>query len=109
MLTYAIMMITMTTAASLIEATTMKKEKGKILTTEIQIHASSEKVWSVLTDFEKYPEWNPFIKSITGNPSEGNKIKARIEPPDGNGMTFRPKVLKNEPNNRHRSRSKDTE
>jgi hypothetical protein len=73
-----------------------------ILTTEIEINASPEKVWNILMDFEKYPDWNPFIKSITGNPSEGNKIEARIEPPNGSAMTFRPTVLRLETNQEFR-------
>lgn len=66
---------------------------AKTITTEILIHATPEKVWSVLTNFEHYNTWNPFIKSITGNVAVGNKIKARIEPPGASGMTFKPKVL----------------
>lgn len=58
------------------------------LITSIKINASKEKVWKVLTDFEKYPNWNPFIKSISGDPIVGKKIRVEFEE-----MTFKPKVL----------------
>jgi len=58
------------------------------LKTQIRIEASSEEVWQVLTDFETYSTWNPFIKSIKGNVAEGERIKVHIE-----GMKFKPKVL----------------
>ncbi len=66
---------------------------SKEIKTEILINATAEKVWSILTDFDKYPDWNPFIKSITGKVLVGNKITARLEPPEAKGMTFKPKVL----------------
>lgn len=66
---------------------------AKEINTEILIHASPEKVWEILTKFELYREWNPFIKSIQGEVKVGNKITARIEPPQAKGMTFKPKVL----------------
>lgn len=62
------------------------------LTTEIEISASVEKVWQALTTFEAYPEWNPFIKSITGNVAVGNNIEVVIHPPGGSAMTMKPKV-----------------
>lgn len=65
----------------------------KEIRTEILINASPEKVWKILTDFEKYPTWNPFIKSIKGNVKVGEKIIAQIEPPEAKGMTFKPEVL----------------
>jgi hypothetical protein len=65
----------------------------KELRTEILINATPEKVWSVLTDFENYKNWNPFIKSIKGKVEAGKIIEARIEPPDGQAMTFKPKIL----------------
>jgi len=61
--------------------------------TEIKIKATPEKVWKILSDFNAYPEWNPFIKSVEGNVDIGNTIKIRIEPPNSNGMNFKPKVL----------------
>ena len=63
------------------------------LKTEILINATPEKVWAIFTDFNNYPNWNPFIKSITGDVKVGNTITARIEPPGASGMTFKPKVL----------------
>ena len=58
------------------------------LKTEILIHASSEKIWSILTNFEKYPEWNPFVKSLQGEVKVGEKIKVELP-----SMNFKPKVL----------------
>ena len=66
---------------------------AKEIKTQIVINASPEKVWAILTDFNNYGTWNPFIKSISGEVKKGSKITARIEPPGAKGMTFKPKVL----------------
>ena len=70
----------------------------KQLHTEIEIDASAKRVWELLTDFASYPEWNPFIRSIGGQPAPGERLRARLEPPGGRAMTFEPKVLTAEPN-----------
>ena len=61
--------------------------------TVITIHATLNKVWEILTNFKAYPEWNSFIKSIKGQVLVGEKISARIEPPNAKGMTFKPKIV----------------
>lgn len=66
---------------------------AKEIRTEIIINASPEKVWAVFTDFDNYPNWNPFIKSLKGDVKVGNKITVNIAPPDAKAMTFKPKVL----------------
>lgn len=66
----------------------------KELRTEIKINASADIVWKILTDLKAYSEWNPFIKHIEGTVSEGERLVARIEPPGGKPMTFKPVVLK---------------
>ncbi len=66
---------------------------AKEIKTHIRIEASPAQVWAVLTDFVKYPEWNPFIKSLTGNVAVGQTITVRLEPPGGSGTTFKPTVL----------------
>jgi hypothetical protein len=59
---------------------------------EIEIDAPPSVVWDVLADFDAYPEWNPFIPSISGQPRPGSKLEVRIAPPGGRAMTFRPTV-----------------
>ncbi|MEN8040878.1 MAG: SRPBCC domain-containing protein, partial [Actinomycetota bacterium] len=46
--------------------------------TEIDIEGSIEDVWQVLTEFDRYPEWNPFIRSIDGTPEAGERITAML-------------------------------
>jgi hypothetical protein len=70
----------------------MSKEPKQIRT-EIVIKATPAAVWNVLTDFDRYPEWNPFITSLKGAAVEGTKLIARMEPPNGYAMTFKPTVL----------------
>lgn len=84
---------------ALLKQSNLKLEK---MTTEIKttivINASPEQVWEKLTNFEEYPNWNPFIKSIKGKVAVGSTITVRIEPPEAKGMTFKPKVLVYETN-----------
>ena len=69
----------------------------KELHSEIQIDAPAERVWKLLTDFDSYPQWNPFIRNIIGQPAPGERLEVRLAPPGGRAMTFRPKVLTAEP------------
>jgi len=66
----------------------------KIIETEILINTTPDQVWVVLTDFESFPDWNPFIRSIKGQKKVGETLEVQIQPPGGKGMTFRPEVLK---------------
>lgn len=78
----------------------------KSIKTEIVINAEVEKVWKILTDFEKHPNWNPFIKRIEGEKVKGKTIGVTIQPPSGGGMTFNPVVLKFESNSEFRWKGK---
>ena len=62
--------------------------------TEIEIAASPERVWSILIDFARYPQWNLFIRSLYGVAKPGEKLRATIQPKGRRTMTFRPRVLK---------------
>jgi|SRR5690606_5607794 len=78
----------------------------KKIETEIIINTDISTVWNVLTDFDNHPNWNPFIKSIQGIKSVGEKLTVSIKPPEGNGMTFKPVILKYEPNKEFRWKGK---
>jgi len=60
----------------------------KEIKTSIDISASPETVWNVLTNFSEYENWNPFLKSVEGDFYVGNKVKI-----NAGGMKFKPKVL----------------
>lgn len=62
------------------------------LTADITIAATPERVWEVLTDFEAYPEWNPFIVEIAGEPTVGTRLEAKIQPAGKKATRFRPTV-----------------
>ena len=64
----------------------------KLLKTEIKINASPERVWSILTDLEKYTEWNPFIKNAKGKVQAEQKLEVIISPPNSKEMVFKPVV-----------------
>ena len=74
----------------------------KEIKTEIIINTKPEKVWEVLTDFKKYPTWNPFIQNISGEQKVGSKLDVSIHPLEGNGMTFQPTLFKFEENREFR-------
>lgn len=66
---------------------------GKLIYTEIRINAPAQKIWSVFADFEKYPEWNPFIKSLEGEPKKDSRISVMLQAPEKKPMLFKPRVL----------------
>ena len=67
------------------------------LHTSIEIDAPVERVWQIFSRFEDYPKWNPFIKHVEGPVEAGAKIKVRLVPPGGRGITMRPTILRIEP------------
>jgi hypothetical protein len=70
----------------------------KELRSEIEINASAERVWHVLTDFASFPQWNPFIRHASGEPKAGERLEVTIQPSGARGMTLHPTVLKTELN-----------
>lgn len=57
------------------------------ISTSVEINASKEIVWNILTDFNNY-SWNPFIKKIEGLTEVDKSFKVEL-----GGMKFKP-VLK---------------
>ena len=70
----------------------------KEIHTEIEIIASPESVWTVLTDFASFRYWNPFIRQISGNPQLGAKIEVHLQTSRGKTRVYRPIITRIEPN-----------
>lgn len=67
------------------------------ISTEIDINASAQTVWRILTDFAEYPHWNPFIRQLAGSAQAGATLQAGIQPPGGKIMRFSPTLLAADP------------
>jgi uncharacterized protein YndB with AHSA1/START domain len=68
--------------------------------TEIEIDKSAEAVWVAFSDFESYPDWNPFIRRIEGDVAVGSKLEVMLQHPGGDAMGFTPTVTELEPGGR---------
>jgi len=69
----------------------------RTISATVDIAATPQQVWAVLADLDAYPQWNPFIRSASGQVAEGATLTLRLVPAQGRAMTFRPKVLAAEP------------
>lgn len=49
----------------------------------LEIDASTEEVWKVLTDFDKFPNWNPMIVKLIGTPVVGDKLMFSVQQING--------------------------
>lgn len=69
----------------------------KEIHTEINIQATAERVWEILTDFKNFQQWNPFIYKIDGDPSIGTRITIHLRTPNGKNRRYQPKITMVEP------------
>ena len=54
-----------------------------IIEHELEIEASIDTVWQVITDFSKYSEWNPFIVDCSCDLQVGNSIEMKVSMMEG--------------------------
>jgi hypothetical protein len=69
----------------------------KELCAQIEIQATAERVWDLLTDFASFPTWNPFIRRASGEIKAGARLEVFIQPSGAGGMKFQPMVQNAEP------------
>jgi len=65
--------------------------------TIIDVGQSAEMVWRVLTEFELYPKWNPYVVSVLGTPKLGQRLKVQTRIPGGAQEKFKVRVIKSIP------------
>jgi hypothetical protein len=76
------------------------------LRTEIEIDAPPEKVWQALVDFASYPDWNPFIREVSGELAEGQSLRLVLTPGDGSEKSLVASIARLAPNQELRWRRK---
>src|SRR5262249_31565776 len=79
-----------------LEARGPARQMRRIATT-IDIAAPAHTVWRILTDFAAYPDWNPFIRRLSGELAVGGRLEVTLQPPGRRPMSFRPVVQLLEP------------
>lgn len=79
---------------------------SKQLVSQIDIDATPEQVWEILTDLAAYPEWNPFIVSAVGAAEVGTTVTLRMQPVDARPVTLTPTVVEATPGHRLRWRGR---
>ncbi|MDE2091225.1 MAG: SRPBCC domain-containing protein [Gammaproteobacteria bacterium] len=65
----------------------------------IDIQAPPEKVWEVLMEFPRYPEWSKYLLSIEGRAIPGLNLHVLLTDENGKLRTFSPVVLQVSPPN----------
>lgn len=56
----------------------------KTFRVEAIIPATPEEVWAVLTDTERYPEWNPVFVEVVGEYETGAEVLNKVKDASGN-------------------------
>jgi S-(hydroxymethyl)glutathione synthase len=64
------------------------------ITTEVNINASPQTVWSIMDDLERYPEWNQVVPELAGLTMVGEILDAKIAPPNSPTYPFHPELLR---------------
>lgn len=70
----------------------------KELSNEVEIHASAERVWQLLTDFAGFQQWNPFMHRASGEPKTGARLEVTFQAPGAGRTIARPTVSNVVPN-----------
>jgi hypothetical protein len=70
------------------------------------VNSTPEKIWSILTNFEDYELWNPFMTKVEGDAKLGSKIRVKIQTVSGKQRTYNPIITKFEINRELRWKGK---
>ena len=62
------------------------------LNTEAEIAAPRERIWDILVDFARYPEWNPFLVDVQGELGIGRELQVHAGSSEGRRYRFKPRI-----------------
>jgi hypothetical protein len=69
-----------------------KVSMHRIIDASVDVDATPEEVWAVLTDFRSWETWNDFIPAVVGNLKEGERLRIKVVSPGLKPMSFKPEV-----------------
>jgi hypothetical protein len=68
------------------------------INTRVEINAPADKVRAILVDYDAYPTWNPFVRKIEGDMTEGKDVRVTVQPIGQDTITGTGHVEVSEPN-----------
>lgn len=69
----------------------------KEIVASVEIEASPDRVWDVLTDFKSWERWNQFIPLVEGSLTIGAQLRIKVVSPGLKPMIFKPTVFEVKP------------
>jgi hypothetical protein len=69
----------------------------QVLDASSEIDAPAATVWGVVHDVARYPEWNPFVRRLTGDVRDGGRIDVTVQAPGRKPITFKARVMRLDP------------
>lgn len=69
----------------------------KEIHSEVEIEGTAQEVWSILTDFDRYGEWNPGFSQVRGRAEVGATLDVTFLRSGGRTTEMHPRVLVAEP------------
>lgn len=70
------------------------------------MNSTPEIIWNILTNFEEYELWNPFMTKVVGDAKLGSRIMVKIQTVRGKQRTYNPIITKFEINRELRWKGK---
>ena len=66
---------------------------SKTVVNEVTVDASAATVWGILTDFNRYGDWNPVVTSISGERRLGAELDLALQRPGADVEELRPEIV----------------
>jgi hypothetical protein len=74
-------------------ASALLDRPAQVVSSSTTVEGPKREVWAVLTDFERYEEWNPVVTSAAGEPVEGGDLELEVVLPGHDPESLDAKIL----------------
>lgn len=88
-----ILTITMVLVGFAVKAETVEWPTRIEIDTHIDLPFPVSAVWAVLSDVERYPDWNPYHIRVDGALAEGQRLELEIHKPNNDRLVIHPTVM----------------